>query len=356
MAQVATLPLLEFWPRLERLIDANPRLGDLHAHRIELPAARRWRELGMPIPDELREHELSAAVVAITAPILLERVRAAYDGTIVLIKGPEVAARYPDPALRSFGDVDLLVDSPEAARDALLAAGFVRSSRRPELPLPNYHLEPLVSPGLPIEVELHRTPNFPRRLPTPGPAVFFRDLRPSATGVEGISTLDPAAHAVVLAIHSWCHIPLGRVRDMVDIAALLPEVDTDHALSVARELGVERLWKATLHTCEALLLRDGAPTLADRTWARSLRQVRDRTVFEAHLENWISSFWILPPARALRTSVTAFARELAPGEGDTWSSKRRRTRLALGHAFMRKSQHDHALRNGSEDRPRPPAD
>jgi hypothetical protein len=319
--QVAARPVPEFWPRLERLIDANPRLGDLHAHRIELPAARRWRELGTPIPDELREHELSAAVVAITAPILLERVRAAYDGTIVLVKGPEIATRYPDPALRSFGDVDLLVDAPEVARDALLAAGFTRSERRQELQIPDYHLEPLVSPGLPVEVELHRTPNFPRRLATPRQDVFFRHLQPSATGVEGISTLPPAAHAVVLAVHSWCHIPLGRVRDMVDLAALLPEVDRDEALAVAR----------------------------------SLRQVRDRTVVEAHLEDWVSSYWILPPARAVVASATALAREVMPREDETWASKLRRSRLAVSHAFMRKSQHDRALQERRE-RPEPPTD
>jgi Uncharacterised nucleotidyltransferase len=341
----APRPLPAYWSRLERLIDAHPRLPDLHAHRIELPAARRWRELGMPIPEELREHELAAAVVVITAPILLERVRAAYSGTIVLIKGPEIAARYPDPALRSFGDIDLLVDAPELAQQALLKAGFVRSERRQEHPVPRYHLEPLVSPGLPLEVELHRTPNFPRRLATPRAEPFFRALQPSATGVQGISTLPPATHAVVLAVHSWCHFPLGRVRDMVDIAALLPDVEREEALSVARELGVERLWKATLNACEALLLRNRPPTLAERTWARSLWQVRDRTVFESHLENWVSSFWILPPARALGASATALARELAPGEDETWRSKLHRTRLALWHAFMRKTQHDQALRD-----------
>jgi hypothetical protein len=138
---------------------------------------------------------------------------------------------------------------------------------------------------------------------------------------------------------------------MVDLAALLPEVDRDEALTVARELGAERLWKATLHACEALLLRDGSPTLAERTWARSLRHVRDRTVFEAHIEDWVSPFWILPPARAAAASATALAREVMPGEDETWGTKWRRTRLALAHAFMRKSQHDRELqeRRGRSD-------
>ena len=51
--------------------------------------------------------------------------RAAYDGTLALMKGPEVAAHYPDPRLRTYCDLDFLVDSPEPAHRALLSAGFV---------------------------------------------------------------------------------------------------------------------------------------------------------------------------------------------------------------------------------------
>jgi hypothetical protein len=79
-------------------------------------------------------------------------------------------------------------------------------------------------------------------------------------------------------------------------------------------------------------------------------------VFEAHLENWVSSFWILPPARAVGASATALGRELAPGQDETWASKLRRTRLALVHAFMRKSQHDRALRERDNSQPDSPAE
>ena len=44
---------------------------------------------------------------------------------LILMKGPEAAARYPDPALRPFCDLDFLVDDPAAAHRALMAAGFV---------------------------------------------------------------------------------------------------------------------------------------------------------------------------------------------------------------------------------------
>jgi hypothetical protein len=83
--------------------------------------------------------------------------------------------------------------------------------------------------------------------------------------------------------------------------------------------------------------------------------VRDRTVVEAHLEDWVSSYWILPPARAVVASATALAREVMPREDETWASKLRRSRLAVSHAFMRKSQHDRALQERRE-RPEPPTD
>ena len=55
------------------------------------------------------------------------------------MKGPEVAAHYPVPSDRPFGDLDLLVEDPEAAQRALIAAGFVEFGepdgiRRPSAP------------------------------------------------------------------------------------------------------------------------------------------------------------------------------------------------------------------------------
>ena len=85
------------------------------------------RATGRAVPEDFLEQERAAAVAAITAPLVLERVAAAYDRPAILVKGPEVAALYPDPALRSYWDVDLLVEDAEEAQRALLAR---RDSRR----------------------------------------------------------------------------------------------------------------------------------------------------------------------------------------------------------------------------------
>ncbi len=40
-------------------------------------------------------------MISMAAPLLLRRARAAYDGELMLMKGPEVAARYPHPSDRA---------------------------------------------------------------------------------------------------------------------------------------------------------------------------------------------------------------------------------------------------------------
>ena len=112
------------WSAARVLIDRAATLDDLRAHRLQLLAASLWLAEGRPVPDELRADRRYAATMALAAPALLERARAAYDGPLMLIKGPEVAACYPEPSARHFRDLDLLAEDPERAQRALLAAGF----------------------------------------------------------------------------------------------------------------------------------------------------------------------------------------------------------------------------------------
>ena len=119
-----TGPAPEILESVERLADRSPTSSALRAHGLHLFAARRLRMLGQPPPDELLTEEHVSAMRALAVPLVLERVRAAYDGQLILMKGPEVAALYPDPALRPFSDLDILADDPHAAQDALVASGF----------------------------------------------------------------------------------------------------------------------------------------------------------------------------------------------------------------------------------------
>jgi hypothetical protein len=331
----------EIWEAVDRLVDRAAELSDLRTHRIHLLAARRWRLLGRAIPDELAHDQRRAAVAALTAPVVLGRVRGAYDGPLVVLKGPEIAARYPDAALRPYNDLDLLVPDPAEAQRALLAAGFVPIGN-PRLYVNIHHERPLAAPGLPLHVELHSVAKWPERLTPPPAAELFEAAEPSVLGVAGVSTLARPHHALVLAAHSWAHDPLRRVGELVDIAAMSAGVDSHELDALAARWGLRRLWRTSSAAADALL-GDGPATWPLRLWARHLPRVRDRTVLESHLDRWLSGFWALPPRPAIGACASAVAAELRPAPGEPVATKLARTRLALRNALVRRSDHAEEL-------------
>src|SRR5712691_3463489 len=147
------------WDRVDELVDRAQDITDLREHRLELLAARRWRALGRPVPTELVDEERLAAIMTLAAPPLLEKIRASLEGPIVLLKGPEVAARYPSPALRPYGDLDILVPDARAAHEALKRTGFEEVGD-PALYVDLHHLRPLWLRPLPLLVEVHAAPKW----------------------------------------------------------------------------------------------------------------------------------------------------------------------------------------------------
>ncbi len=163
----------------------------------------------------------------------------------VVLKGAVLAhAAYPDPALRPFTDLDLLVtgDRHEEAVAALGAFGYTRS--RPE-PIRGYDATigkalTLVHPGG-VVIDLHRTlvPGLA------GATVSVPEIladRTTAT-VNGRPVPAPSwdAHLVEVCAHAVIGDGLSRalsIRDVVQVARH-PEVDAEHAVELARR------WKLT---------------------------------------------------------------------------------------------------------------
>lgn len=120
----------EIWAGVDRLIDRAPSLADIRSHGLHLLAAMRWRHLGRDLPDQLAREETVAAWLALATPYVLTRVRNAYDGQLIVMKGPEAAGRYPDPATRPYADLDILADDPEAAQKAWARAASSRQGSK----------------------------------------------------------------------------------------------------------------------------------------------------------------------------------------------------------------------------------
>jgi len=330
------------WQAVDRLIDRAPDVRALTANRLHLLAARRWREGGTPVPEELEAAERRNVVATLVAPEILARARRACDGPLVLHKGPEIGSWYPDPALRPFVDLDLLVPDVASVQRSLVAAGFVEVGD-PDVYESSPHGLPLQWPGLPLLVEVHRDPNWPSWVPLRPTSEFLAEAVPSRLGVAGISTLARHHHTLVVAAHSWAHGPFSRVGDLVDVAVLSDGLDRGELAALARRWGLERIWRTTLETVDAVLF--GAPTpLAVRLWARNLPSVRERTIFEIHVGRWLAGFSGAGPGRGLRVLGHELAKDLRPLKGEPWTVKLGRARLALRNARVTKSRHDEDLR------------
>jgi hypothetical protein len=327
------------WAGVDRLL-ARADGPALAFHRLEPLAARRLRALGREVPPELAETERLGAAFSLATSAHLARARDAVAGPLLVVKGPELAARYPDPALRIARDVDLVVPDPEDAQRALLAAGFVESGD-PDAYERAPHLLPLAWPDLPVELEVHGRPNWPPWLEAPAAEELLEGAVPSASGVEGVLAPAPERHLLVLAVHAWAHGPLARVRDIVDVALMSLEADPAETDRLARAWGIAKLWRTTSSIADALLL-GGPPPRALRGWARNLAEVRERTVLEQHVARWRCWFDALPPSLALRASLDEVVEDLSPQPGETWGAKLGRSRRAVRNAFVRKSAHDRA--------------
>lgn len=329
------------WEAVDRLIDRAPRVSDIVGHGLQFLAARRWRALGRALPEGLEEAERGAAALTLVAPVLLQRAREAYDGPMVLMKGPEAAAFYPDSAVRPFRDLDLLVADAEEAQRSLLAAGF-EPTGDPRIYIDIHHLRPLRWPGLPLVLEIHARPKWVDWGAPPSTEELLEAARPGSTGVDGVLALEPAQHALLLAAHSWAHVPLSRLIHLVDTAAMTQGLPASETAALAHRWGIGRIWECK-RAVSAALFEDGPVPFALRGWARNLAGVRERTVLESHLEHWLAPFSALPAHRAARLTGRSLGRELRPAPGETWRVKLTRTGRALRHGPVRLSEHRHTL-------------
>jgi len=317
----------ELCEAVDRLL-AEAGVSGILAHELGPLAAHRLRRRGEPVPAALAREERGAVLATLTARPLLERVRDLADGPLLLIKGPEVAERYPGRA-RRFADLDLLSQRAEQVHAALMDSGFVEVfDPEFEVTPEHHHLPPVRWGEVPLSVEVHKAPNWLPRAPRPPVEELFEACLPSALAIEGISTPAPVHHALVLAVHAWRHEPLRRLRDLLDVAVVAAPLDQRELERTARRWGIERVWRTTSEAIDAVFY-GGRTTAPLRTWGRSLPLVRERTRLEKHLERLLHAYWELPPHRATLSLVTSLGETIAPLPGETWADKVRRVARAL---------------------------
>jgi hypothetical protein len=98
------------------------------------------------------------------------------------------------------------------------------------------------------------------------------------------------------------------------------------------------MWRTTRAAIGAVLEGTGR-SAAVASWARHLRDVRERTVLEWHFKRALAPVWGLP-RRRIAPAVVAEARATAArGEVEPWRTKARRAGLALRNAGTARSDH-----------------
>lgn len=326
-AEAATLESL--WRAVEQLL-ARASLPGILAHKLGPLAAARLRMAREEVPTRLALEERAASLAGLACLPLLERIRASYEGQLLVLKGPELALLYPRRA-RRFTDVDLLADEPFALRQALLADGFVEVED-PDFDITpqHHHLVPLKRPTDTLVVEVHKYPNWPQFASAPSNDEIFEASVESGLAVEGLRAPSPLHHALILTAHAWRHEPLRTLRDLIDVATLAARADERELERVAAAWGVGHIWRTTSRCIDALFY-GGSPTLPLRSWARHLPAVRERTIFEKHLERLVHGFWGMPLHHAPAQTLRALRYMATPVEGETWKQKLGRTGRAISH-------------------------
>ncbi len=326
------------WESVARMLAAGDVDG-IRFNKLGPMAARVWREQGRPVPPPLASDARLATAAWMASIPLLRRIRSLTTGPLLLIKGPEVAALYPGRA-RGFRDLDLISSEADLVHAALRADGFVEVDD-PELFRHHHHLRPLQLPENWIRVEIHQRPGWPPELRSPPVQDIIAGAVPSLTGVPGISAPDAASHALILAGHAWVHEPLDTLRDLIDVAAVAARAEPARVDALAKQWGIERIWRTTFSSADGLL-RNGSQTRAIRVWGRHLPEVKERTVVGNHLERWLSGFWGLPPRASLRWVRGVVRQELFPYPDESWREKLIRVRRAFTKPSSSMSVHTRA--------------
>lgn len=168
----------------------------------------------------------------------------------VVLKGPALAAAWPEPRLRPVGDLDLLVGAHELeeACARLLRRGFRRAPEEPggRLRPPPTGVELLPPEGARVAVDLHVRPfrSVGRRLD--GAALRARSVTTSVLG-RRVRVLEPADALLFAYVHAAKHA-VRAPKWLLDLCALAGRADEDTwrvATRRARETGTARaLWSA----------------------------------------------------------------------------------------------------------------
>jgi len=271
------------WTRLLLLAEEHGVNGHLAACLRDLDSHSVPAEIRQTLTD--RQRAQNCFTLRLTAELfhILERFKSEGIGALV-VKGPVLAMQaYGDPAMRSYGDLDLLVRQKDIRRATELMndAGYAAAVPLTAIDagkIPGQYL--FSKPDLRLIVELHNDFTmryFPRRLPLE--EFFVRQIRVPLDSEEA-PALSVEDELVLICIHGAKHL-WERLIWIADVAALISRqtnIDWKRVADSAGVAGAERMLHTGLRLTTDLLkvhLPDKvqAAAQADAPAARLVQQI-----------------------------------------------------------------------------------
>ncbi len=279
---------------------------------------------------------------------ILDRFTSEGIGALV-VKGPVLAVQaYGDPAMRAYGDLDLLVRQRDIRRATELMTADVGK-------IPGQYL--FSKPDSKLIVELHNDLTlryFPRKLPLE--EFFARQIRVRLDAHE-VPALSVEDELVLICIHGAKHF-WERLMWIADVAALVSRqtgIDWQRVADLARAVGAERMLHTGLRLASDLLqarLPDKVQALvqADAVAARLAEQtckwlpaagyappgLFERAAFRLRMRGGLIS----APAYLLRLSLSPTEEDWAEGAEDnrSWIPNALRRPFRLARKYGRENK------------------
>jgi hypothetical protein len=246
------------WARFLILVEEHGVVGLVAAHLRDL----QWESVPPEIKQTLVDRQRAQIFFSLRMTAELFRIldRFASVGiSALVVKGPTLAMRaYGDPAMRSYGDLDLLVRQRDIrlATELMSGAGYepaVSLSAIDAGKIPGQYLFSHSHSTLLVELHNDLTLRyFPRRLPLED--FFARQIRVPLDGREA-PALAAEDELVLICIHGAKHF-WERLMWIADVAALVTRqtaIDWKRVADSARAVGAERMLHTGLRLASDLL-------------------------------------------------------------------------------------------------------
>jgi hypothetical protein len=245
------------WAETLQIAEHHGMLGHLASRVNELQNDSPPGEIMQLLRDRYRAQVLSSMKMAVELFRVIDRLAAA-GIEILVMKGPVLAAQaYPDPAVRTFGDLDLLVRQRDiqTSTQVMIAAGYQAEINVAKLAAgktPGQFL--FRHPDSQMIVEMHNEKTlryFPRPLPIE--KVFSRRINVTVYDRQ-IPTLSVEDALVLICIHGAKHF-WDRFMWIADVAGLVArhQIDWRRTEAAAHEIGGVRMLHVGLQLAAKLL-------------------------------------------------------------------------------------------------------